>query len=441
MKPFSLKLLAIFPAFAATTALAFPQAVSKGDSHNLFLDSNGNVYVAGTCETYAVCGPIEPSRRLLATYAEFQNAKFVLAGASSSAVVNQAGELYYAGTGRYAGDVAMDWARVPAPGPVVDAEWNSWKTILFLVKEGGGRILYQFDMLEKSVSRLSDKTNWRYVTADPRHNSYALDSYGDVYSWGPRPAYYGDGAEEVRTSVPDTPTVEGKRFVKLTAGSKTVVGLTDAGATWAWGDNGSYRMLGDGTTNNSSVPVAVLGGENVRDAVAVYNGVAMISNEGQLLQTGWTNLSYKQPKTKLPGTDTWAIFKDSLYTQPITASYISHGWSDSSLFIDAGVLYGYSSNQYGELAMNSEVPEFHEIARAAAFVGTPPPPLAEEDLTDPTKTKVKSNASANNGKSGNYERSGHVDSGLGNGRTNGKPVASEVFSSRADGRGFKRSKD
>jgi alpha-tubulin suppressor-like RCC1 family protein len=90
-----------------------------------------------------------------------------------------------------------------------------------------------------------------------------LTAGGTAYCWG------GNESGETGTGIPvlqvltPTPVQTALRFIQISAEgssnwSNSTCGLTAAGAAWCWGFNGLGK-LGDGTTNNSSVPVRVLG--------------------------------------------------------------------------------------------------------------------------------------------------------------------------------------
>ena len=58
-------------------------------------------------------------------------------------------------------------------------------------------------------------------------------------------------------------TTTGIGFASVTAGSSHTCGLTPAGVAYCWGNNSSGQ-LGNGTTTNSTTPVPVSGGYNLR---------------------------------------------------------------------------------------------------------------------------------------------------------------------------------
>ena len=71
-------------------------------------------------------------------------------------------------------------------------------------------------------------------------------------------------------------TVDGIRFVQISAGSSFTLGLTSEGTVYAWGQN-FQGMLGNGTTTGSSTPVQVLG----VGGTGVLSGISQVEAGGE----------------------------------------------------------------------------------------------------------------------------------------------------------------
>jgi len=85
-----------------------------------------------------------------------------------------------------------------------------------------------------------------------------VTSSGAAYCWGNNPAgELGNGT----TTNSTTPVAVsgGLTFVAVSAGDAHTCGVTPSGAAYCWGGNG-YGELGNGTTTTSLRPVAVSGG-------------------------------------------------------------------------------------------------------------------------------------------------------------------------------------
>ena len=88
----------------------------------------------------------------------------------------------------------------------------------------------------------------------------ALDSAGAAYCWGDNySGDLGDGSttsSSVPVAVDTSGVLAGKTLTQISAGSLHTCALDSAGAAYCWGYNGNGG-LGDGSNSDSSVPVAV----------------------------------------------------------------------------------------------------------------------------------------------------------------------------------------
>jgi alpha-tubulin suppressor-like RCC1 family protein len=103
----------------------------------------------------------------------------------------------------------------------------------------------------------------RHLTQIAVGNNYtcALDSAGAAYCWGlDVDGELGDGGTADHSSVPVAVdaggALAGKTLTQITAADSHTCALDSAGAAYCWGDN-TFGELGDGSTTNSGVPVAV----------------------------------------------------------------------------------------------------------------------------------------------------------------------------------------
>lgn len=122
-----------------------------------------------------------------------------------------------------------------------------------------------FDTSSAAVTQLAGGvTVFDSISAGYKHTC-ALTSAGQAYCWGDNSyGQLGDGTTTNRTQ--PTPVAGGLTFVAISAGYWHTCGLTTSGAAYCWGRNtpngqqeSTGGQLGDGTTTNSSSPVAVSG--------------------------------------------------------------------------------------------------------------------------------------------------------------------------------------
>jgi alpha-tubulin suppressor-like RCC1 family protein len=89
------------------------------------------------------------------------------------------------------------------------------------------------------------------------HHSLALLSDGDLLSWGGNEAgQLGDGTGENSDVPVQVALPGGTKVTAISAGCFNGLALTSTDQLWAWGDNAGGE-LGNGTTTNSNVPVRV----------------------------------------------------------------------------------------------------------------------------------------------------------------------------------------
>ena len=117
----------------------------------------------------------------------------------------------------------------------------------------------------------------------------ALDSTGGAYCWGDNQnGGLGDGStanSSVPVAVDTSGVLAGKILTHISVGGDGACALDSAGAAYCWGDN-SYGELGDGSTAlYSSVPVAVdtggvLAGQTVTQISAGYEDTCALDSTG-----------------------------------------------------------------------------------------------------------------------------------------------------------------
>ncbi|MFH1282651.1 MAG: T9SS type A sorting domain-containing protein [bacterium] len=114
--------------------------------------------------------------------------------------------------------------------------------------------------IPEQIRGLKDKT----VIALSAGEDYALAlaDDGSVWGWGENSdGQLGDGTKIDKNILVQVINLQNKKIIAVSAGKIHSLALADDGSVWAWGDNGDGK-LGDGTVNDSAVPVKVAGLED-----------------------------------------------------------------------------------------------------------------------------------------------------------------------------------
>ena len=262
--------------------------IAAGYSHSLALDNTGKVYAWG----YNIGGQLgdgSPTNRLspveLSTSGILndKNIVHIAAGSSHSLVLDDDGRVYvwgFNGNGQLGdGSVTSRWSPVELSTSgilndknivqIVAGEFHSlaiddaygiyaWGFNNY-GQLGNGGSTDQWSPVEVNTSgALADKNIVQIETGSD--HSLALDDDGKIYAWGRNNSgQLGDGSISVRRSPVEVNTsgaLADKNIVQIVAGYYHSLALDDEGKIYAWGFGG-YGQLGNGSTANQSLPVAV----------------------------------------------------------------------------------------------------------------------------------------------------------------------------------------
>ncbi len=177
-------------------------------------------------------------------------------------------------------------------------------------------------------------------------HSVAVKNDGTVWTWGSNIyGQLGDGTEADKTMPIQVPNLT--NVVTVSAGGFHTMALEKNGAVWAWGENSngilSFGLLGDGSTENSSIPVQVCGLSDIVDVSTAESHTIALKSDGTVWL--WGDNSYGQI-----GNGTWEnqilpVKLDGL--ENIVA--VSAGDRHTLALEGNGNLYSWGWNFYGQL--------------------------------------------------------------------------------------------
>jgi alpha-tubulin suppressor-like RCC1 family protein len=185
------------------------------------------------------------------------------------------------------------------------------------------------------------------ATADGGQTAYALASSGALYAWGQG----GDGelgngsmtdsAAPVRVSFP-----AGTVIKSVTAGWQNGYAVTSTGAVYAWGD-GEFGALGNSTTSDSDVPVAVQlpAGTKITSLYAQDYGALALTSARTVLGWGYGSDGELGDGTTSSSDVPVAVSLPSGTTVTSIGGAAYEGFAVTS----AGAVLGWGYNAYGEL--------------------------------------------------------------------------------------------
>jgi alpha-tubulin suppressor-like RCC1 family protein len=186
-----------------------------------------------------------------------------------------------------------------------------------------------------------------------------LDSASAAYCWGIGGGVLGDGSttdSSVPVAVDTTGALAGKTLTQISAGYFTVCALDSAGAAYCWGSNRDGG-LGDGSTTDSSVPVAVdasgaLAGKTLTQISAGADNACALDRGGAAYCWGYNDLGSlgdgsTSDSTVPVAVDTSGALAGQTLTQVAAGDY------DVCAVDSGGAPYCWGENTGGELGDDS----------------------------------------------------------------------------------------
>ncbi|MFN5677972.1 MAG: RCC1 domain-containing protein, partial [Roseiflexaceae bacterium] len=176
----------------------------------------------------------------------------------------------------------------------------------------------------------------------------ALTSAGIAYCWGKNSVgQLGDGTTTDRSIPMAVSMPAGVTFASISAGYTHTCALTSAGAAYCWGANG-FGQLGDGTTTDSSTPVAVSMPSSVTftSITAGKEYTCALTSAGAAYCWGKNNFGQLGDGTY---TDKRSTPVAVSMPAGVTFASISVGYEHTCALTSAGAAYCWGANGFGQL--------------------------------------------------------------------------------------------
>ena len=259
------------------------------------------------------------------------------------------------------------------------------------------------------------------IAAGASH-SLALASDGKIYVWGGN-AYgqFGNGVTTTSSVVPvavktvGTP-MEGKQIVQVSnSGGAHMLALASDGTVYAWGGNGDGR-LGNGTTNNSNVPIAVkttgtpMDGKTITQIAAGGGHSLALASDGTAY--GWGLDGNYQIGS--PGAVDKSIPNEVTIPAGKAIVQIAAGFLHSLALASDGTIYSFGGNNYGQLGRSTSTSNPHSIVFPAP-VETASTPMNGKTIVQVAAGSYHSFALASDGTMYAWGWNEHGQAGVGDG--------------------------
>ena len=181
-----------------------------------------------------------------------------------------------------------------------------------------------------------------------------------AYTWGSNSLGQLGNTDSPSSSVPlavmTSDVLADKTFVSIAVGSSHSVALCSDGTVAAWGNN-TYGQLGDGTNNNSNVPVAVVmsGALSSKTVVAVaagFNHSLALCSDGTVAAWGFNSSGQLGNSNNTSSNVPVAVTKTgALLNKTVVA--VAAGYNHSLARCSDGTVITWGGNAYGQLGNNT----------------------------------------------------------------------------------------
>ena len=193
-------------------------------------------------------------------------------------------------------------------------------------------------------TRIGKASNWTHIAAKRNHN-LAINSKGELYSWGRN--YYGSLGDGTSTDR-NTPTRIGTAsdWRSISVGNSASMAINSKGELYTWGYN-SGGQLGDGTTTNRNEPTTASSAMGWKSVFAGSHHSLAVRNNGELHAWGRNSSGYLGDGTTTDRKNPTRVGTDSNWKSA------SGGQSYSMAVNTKGELYAWGYNYHGQLGDGS----------------------------------------------------------------------------------------
>lgn len=201
----------------------------------------------------------------------------------------------------------------------------------------------EFSNVNVEPTKIKEEIKFKEISASKFSNhSLAIDEEGYLWAWGWNDkGQLGNGTTE--DSYIPIKIKEDTKFNKIIAADRYSLAIDEEGYLWTWGYN-QYGRLGNGTTENSSIPIKIKEDTKFIEISARRLGTSLAIDEKGFLWT-WGNGSngVLGNGTTENSTIPIKIKEDTKFKK------ISGGYADAFAIDEKGDLWGWGANGFGQL--------------------------------------------------------------------------------------------
>ncbi|MDP9335114.1 MAG: DUF6531 domain-containing protein, partial [Actinomycetota bacterium] len=184
-------------------------------------------------------------------------------------------------------------------------------------------------------------------------HSLALRSDGTLWAWGYN--QYGQvGNGSTHTTYVTTPTQVKNLtgIVSIAAGFRHSLAVRNDGTVWAWGQNGYYGELGDGTTTDRSTPVQVVGLSNGTQVAGGETNSVALDSSGHVWTWGEGGHGESGLNPPVPGYPPNSSLTPVMVPSLSNVTKIAKKDRSTLAVKSDGTVWAWGENSFGQLGIN-----------------------------------------------------------------------------------------